>query len=81
MLSSLPTAVTANVLRVTATGALHETVGAGAADAFFHDLSGWLMMPVALGLLWLEMQVLARCLVESVRAPVPIGLAGEGRRA
>ena len=40
------------------------------------------MMPVALGLLWLEMQVLARCLVESVRAaPVPIGLAGAGRRA
>jgi exosortase len=63
VLSAVPIALAANVLRITFTGILHETAGSAWADLFFHDLGGWLMMPVALALLWLELKVLSRLLV------------------
>jgi exosortase len=71
--SALPIALLANVLRITLTGALHETAGSEVAFVFFHDLAGWFMMFLALGLLWLELQVLSRLLVEpEAAAPVPL---------
>jgi exosortase/archaeosortase family protein len=60
VVSALPIALIANITRITVTGIMHETVGHKAADLVFHDLAGWLMMPYALGLLWLEMKVLGR---------------------
>ncbi len=62
--SAAPVAVAANVARITATAFLHVTIGARWADLVFHDLAGWLMMPLALGMLWLELLVLSRVLVE-----------------
>src|SRR5262249_58253429 len=50
--SSVPIALVVNVVRITITGALHETVNSRVADVFFHDVAGWLMMPLALALLW-----------------------------
>jgi exosortase len=61
---AVPIALVANVARVTVTVILHETVGHKAADLVFHDLAGWLMMPFALVLLWLELKVLARLPME-----------------
>ncbi|MBL8798973.1 MAG: exosortase/archaeosortase family protein [Planctomycetia bacterium] len=58
--SAVPIAVIANVVRISVTGLLHVKVGGEVADAFFHDFAGWLMMPFALVLLWLEVQMLAR---------------------
>lgn len=58
VLSAVPIALAANVARITATGVLYATSGAGAADAFYHDLAGWLMMPVAVGLLGAELRLL-----------------------
>src|SRR5262249_40857049 len=52
--SAIPVALLANITRITLTGILHETVGGGAADAFYHDLAGWLMMPLALLFYWFE---------------------------
>src|SRR5262245_55370319 len=49
--SAVPIAVLANVVRITATGVLFEVGRDEAARAVFHDLAGWLMMPLALGLL------------------------------
>jgi len=63
-LSALPIAVLANLLRITVTGILHETVGEKVANLVFHDLAGWLMMPLALGILWLELQILSRLMIE-----------------
>jgi len=60
VLSAAPIGVVVNVIRITATGVLHQTVGSGAANAVFHDLAGWLMMPLALSLLGLEMLYLSR---------------------
>ncbi|MCI0642409.1 MAG: exosortase/archaeosortase family protein [Gemmataceae bacterium] len=58
ILSAVPIAMLANVLRITLTGVLYEIWGGTAADVFFHDLAGWVMMPVALGILWFEFWIL-----------------------
>ena len=75
LLSAAPIAVIANVLRITATGAAQELVSPEAAHAIFHDWAGWLMMPLALGLLWGELWLLSQILKErSVAGPVAAGL-------
>jgi exosortase len=57
--SAVPIAVAANVTRITVTGVLHKWVGRELADYVFHDLAGWLTMPLALGMLWAELRLLA----------------------
>jgi exosortase len=64
--SAVPIALAANVTRIVATGVLLQTVGPGLADLAFHDLAGWLMMPLALLLLGLELRLLSWVL-----APAP----------
>ncbi len=64
VLSTIPIALVANLTRITVTGILHAKVGGEIADLVFHDLAGWLMMPLALGLLWVELRLLSRVLVE-----------------
>jgi exosortase len=76
--SAVPIALAVNVARITATGVLHNTVGSEIANAVFHDLAGWLMMPLALALLGVELAILNRLLV-GPRAAVgrpALGLAG-----
>lgn len=55
-------AVLANVLRITATGIAYEFGNARLAELIFHDLAGWLMMPVGLMLLGVELFLLSRIL-------------------
>lgn len=74
--SAIPIAILVNVLRITSTGVVHRMAGSVAAGMVFHDFAGWLMMPVALALLWLELAVLAHLLVEpgaTARVVVPTG--------
>jgi len=79
--SALPIAVLANVARITATGVVYQTLGEEAAHALFHDLAGWLMMPLALGLLWLELALLSALLAEPLPArPIPLALLGPPRQ-
>jgi exosortase len=59
VLSAVPIALIANITRITVTAILHKTVGSELADFVFHDLAGWLMMPLALGFLWIELRLLA----------------------
>jgi exosortase len=61
--SAIPIALVANAVRITSTGIAYELLGQEAGDLIFHDLSGWLMMPLALGLLWLELKLLDLVLV------------------
>jgi exosortase len=65
--SAVPIALVANILRITVTGVLHETVGSEIANAVFHDLAGWLMMPLALGIMAIELKVLTHL----IRVPSP----------
>jgi exosortase len=61
VLASVPMlAIVANVARITATGAAYEFGSAELADKIFHDLAGWLMMPLGLGLLLAELAILSR---------------------
>ena len=84
VLSAIPIALIANVVRISATGVLHDVAGREVADAVFHDLAGWLMMPLALGLLWLELRLLSLLLLEPEREELPVislGLSKNGRNA
>ncbi len=75
--SAVPIALFSNLVRVTATGVLHELASSEVANAFFHDAAGWLMMPFALGLLWVELRVLGRLLIDTTPVgPMHLGLAG-----
>ncbi|MFO0964509.1 MAG: exosortase/archaeosortase family protein [Gemmataceae bacterium] len=62
--SAIPIALVTNILRITVTGLLHDTVGSEMANAVFHDLAGWLMMPVGLAFLGLELLLLKKLLIE-----------------
>ncbi len=85
VVSAVPIAVLANVARITATGVVYQTLGEDAAQTLFHDLAGWLMMPLALALLWLELKLLSVALMEPApAAPIPLDLQrrdeGQGTR-
>jgi exosortase len=69
LVSAIPIAVVSNILRITATGILHETTSSETANAFFHDLGGWLMMPLALILLSVELKVLSHLFIDPPPAP------------
>ncbi|MGA2619784.1 MAG: exosortase/archaeosortase family protein [Thermoguttaceae bacterium] len=60
LLGTFPVAVLANVIRIVLTVVMLEMVSAKLGTAFFHDLAGWFMMPLAVGLLWLELALLKR---------------------
>jgi exosortase len=79
--SAVPIGVCVNVARITATGILHKTVGSTVANAVFHDLAGWLMMPLALALLWLEMRYLYRLFPTPAPAPAGSRAGGPQRSA
>jgi exosortase len=65
VLSALPIAIFANLVRIVATAVVAETLGTKAANVLFHDLAGWLMMPLALGMLAAELALIAKLFVES----------------
>jgi exosortase len=76
VLSAVPIALTVNIVRITVTGILHLTVGPELADRVFHDLAGWVMMPMALGLLYVEFQILSHLIIEEgPTGPLQIGPA------
>ena len=71
--SAIPIALVSNVVRITITGALYGMGMGSAADIFFHDVAGWFMMPLALGLLGLELWILSHLFLEPEQsAPVSL---------
>jgi exosortase len=66
--SAIPVAVTTNVIRITVTGMLYDASQDAWARWVFHDVAGWLMMPLALSmfflLLWLLRRIVAPVRVE-----------------
>jgi exosortase len=64
LLSAIPVALISNIIRVTITGILYN-VGAGEmANYFFHEVAGWIMMPLALGMMWVELKVLQNLFID-----------------
>ncbi|MCA9056990.1 MAG: exosortase/archaeosortase family protein [Planctomycetaceae bacterium] len=70
LLSAVPIALVCNIIRIVCTGVAWHSAGRELADLIFHDLSGWLMMPLAMLLLYLELRLLDWVFVE-VRDEVP----------
>jgi exosortase len=60
LMSAPAIGVVANITRITMTGIAYEWGSGRAAGAVFHDVAGWLMMPIGLALLAVELAVLAR---------------------
>ena len=64
VLSALPIAVAVNAIRITVTGLLYLMAERGSwvtmemAETFFHDVAGWVMMPMALAMLFVEIKIL-----------------------
>ncbi len=84
VISAIPIAVFSNVTRITVTAILYETarkwpdvISTETADWFFHDMAGLLMMPLALLLLWGEMILFSKLLLEPVaKSTLSVSLAG-----
>jgi hypothetical protein len=58
----VPIALLMNLARLTATALVHHSLGE-APGRLFHDVAGWMMMPLAGLLLWLELGLLRRLFV------------------
>ncbi len=69
LISAIPIALVSNILRITATGILHETTSSETANLFFHDLGGWLMMPLGLLFLAGEVKLLSHLFIEPPPPP------------
>lgn len=78
LFSSIPIAVVCNIARIVATASAYHWLGSETADLVFHDLSGWLMMPAAMILLYMELQLLDWILI---RNPNPLARISASRRA
>lgn len=63
-LSATPIALAVNIARITVTGVLYVYASKELAETVFHDLAGWVMMPMALGLLYCELQLLDHLVIE-----------------
>jgi exosortase len=75
--SAVPIALIANITRITVTGGLYAVGYSKLAELVFHDLAGWLMMPLGLGLLWVELWYLSRLFLEDEDRPMTAGLDAE----
>jgi exosortase/archaeosortase family protein len=68
-LSIIPIALISNILRISATAWCYYLFGAKMGEHFAHDAAGWLMMPVALILVGLELSLLSWIIVEVEELP------------
>ena len=68
-LSSIPVAIVTNGFRVAGTGVAAHRFGAGAAEGFFHEFSGWLVFVTAFMLLLAVQRAILRLAPSAGRAP------------
>ena len=81
VLSAIPIALAVNIIRITVTGLLYMAVGPENhfAQKLGHDWAGFFMMPLALGFLWLELQILERVTVPVDAVQIkPVGASSRG---
>jgi exosortase len=63
--SAIPIAIVSNIIRITTTGIMYEMGYGEWANHFFHDIAGWLMMPLALMMLGIELKILGWLIIEA----------------
>jgi exosortase len=67
--SSIPVAVICNVIRIFATALLMLYVGSEVGQRFFHDIGGFVMIAIAVSLLFGEIRLMDRLIVSESGAP------------
>ncbi|MBX3441631.1 MAG: exosortase/archaeosortase family protein [Planctomyces sp.] len=75
LLGAIPVALISNIFRITLTGTLHSFGWDHLADLAFHDLAGWMMMPLGLALLLLEVWFLDQLIIVEEDRPMAAGLS------
>lgn len=76
LLSAIPIALIVNIIRISVTGLVYKLGGheSELIQKMAHDWAGYFMMPLALGILWLELQILERLTIPVETAQVrPVG--------
>lgn len=63
LVSAIPVALVTNVIRITVTALIFMATDSEAIHSAVHDWAGFAMMPVAMGILWLELQILHKITV------------------
>ncbi|CAN5252776.1 hypothetical protein BH11PLA2_BH11PLA2_30390 [soil metagenome] len=76
LLGIVPIALLTNVFRITATGVALTFISNKGTTDFLHDFFGWLMMPMGLGLLALELRILQRLVIAPRSSMTPSGIRG-----
>jgi len=61
---AIPIAILSNVIRITVTGIVYANGWRWLGTVVVHDLAGWLMMPLALCMLGIELWIMQRLIVE-----------------
>jgi exosortase len=74
--SALPIAIITNMIRIVITAILYSFGIGDTAQAVFHDLMGYVMPIIALGILFLELQVLDNLFVTVETVKPKVGVAG-----
>ena len=75
--SAVPIALVVNSIRITVTGIMY-TFDPELAEKIFHDWAGYFMMPLALGMLFLEQQLLSWLVVVEDAAPAVVTVSRAG---
>jgi exosortase len=75
ILGTLPVALLSNVIRITSTALLYEANRDESARAVFHDLAGWLMIPLGCGLIYVELWIASRIIIKTCPDPEPLPLS------
>ena len=78
--SAVPLALAVNVLRITATGMAYYHIGGEWIEHVFHDNAGYVMMPLAMALLYLEIVLLNKLLVEPPALPQVHAIGRQSKR-
>lgn len=69
LVSSIPVAVACNVVRIFVTGMLMLHVGSEVAQKFFHDIGGFVMIAIAVSLLFGEIRLMDQLIVSESNTP------------
>jgi exosortase len=76
--SAIPIALIVNSIRITVTGLLYQVASSEVAEMVFHDLAGWVMMPMALGMLFSLQWLMAQLFVTENQAPAVVAARAPG---
>lgn len=72
LLSSIPIALVCNIIRITVTALCYTVFGHAIVEKYAHDIAGWLMMPLALVFVWIELSLMNWLIIEETAIDSPV---------